>query len=180
MSKHGNSGVLANLSVPTSPTPIYRRIFNELRGGIINGRFPPGTRLPATRVLASELEVSRNTILHVFEDLFSEGYLESRVGDGTYVAKTLPEDHLLPRKAPALSAKLPRGNTPPRGNDHIALSARGRLLAELAVTTAPTVTKTFSPDIPAFDSFPLDTWGNMMAQSWRESQPNVFCRQHVW
>ena len=167
MSKNGNSGVLATLSVPTSTMPIYRRIFDELRGGILNGRFPPGTRLPATRVLANELEVSRNTILHVFEDLFSEGYLESRVGDGTYVAKTLPEDHLLPRKAPILDAKLPCGN------DQIALSARGRLLAELAVTTAPTLAKTFSPDIPAFNSFPLDTWGNMMAQSWRESQPNV-------
>lgn len=167
MSKSGNTGVLANLSVPASKLPIYRRIFDELRGGILNGRFPPGTRLPATRVLANELEVSRNTILHVFEELFSEGYLESRVGDGTYVAKTLPEDHLFSRTPPVSDALIPACS------DHIALSARGRLLAELAVTTAPTETEAFSPDIPAFDAFPLDTWGNMMAQSWRESQPNI-------
>jgi GntR family transcriptional regulator / MocR family aminotransferase len=167
MSKSGNSGVLASLSVGPSRLPIYRRIFDELRSGILNGRFPPGTRLPATRVLADELDVSRNTILHVFEELLSEGYLESRVGDGTYVAKPLPEDYLLTQES------CGDGTCEPDSTDHIALSSRGKLLAELAVTGAPMEAKVFSPDIPAFDAFPLDAWGNLMAQSWRESQPNI-------
>jgi GntR family transcriptional regulator/MocR family aminotransferase len=167
MSKSGNSGVLASLAVQPSPLPIYRRIFDELRNGILNGRFPPGTRLPATRVLASELDVSRNTILHVFEELLSEGYLESRVGDGTYVAKTLPEDYLLTQEEFVSSSDFSEST------DHIALSTRGKLLAELAAAGAVMESKVFSPDIPAFDAFPLDTWGSLMAQSWRASQPNI-------
>ncbi len=117
--------------------------------------------------LASELDVSRNTILHVFEELLSEGYLESRVGDGTYVAKSLPEDYLLTR------GELPTSIRLPDRTDHIALSARGKLLAELALSGVPMESKAFSPDIPAFDAFPLDAWGSLMAQSWRESQPNI-------
>jgi GntR family transcriptional regulator/MocR family aminotransferase len=167
MSKNGNAGVLANLSVSHSSGPIYRRILYELRKGILNGRFPPGTRLPATRVLASELDVSRNTILHVFEELFSEGYVESRVGDGTYVAKTLPEDYLLLPRASAPAAE------PASDIDHIKLSSRGRLLAELAVPQGTKAIHAFSPDIPAFDAFPLDVWSNLMTQNWRDTRPNV-------
>jgi GntR family transcriptional regulator / MocR family aminotransferase len=168
MSKSGNAGVLANLSVAHSSGPIYRRILQELRKGILSGRFPPGTRLPATRVLASELDVSRNTILHVFEELFSEGYVESRVGDGTYVAKTLPEDHLLLPRGPILIDTASASD-----NDHIKLSSRGQLLAELAVPHGPKAIHAFSPDIPALDAFPLDVWSNLMTQNWRDTRPNI-------
>ncbi|MFO1108066.1 MAG: PLP-dependent aminotransferase family protein [Bradyrhizobium sp.] len=167
MSKSGNSGVLASLTVQPSALPIYRRIFDELRNGILDGRFPPGTRLPATRVLASELDVSRNTILHVFEELLAEGYLESRVGDGTYVAKTLPEDYLLTQDDTFATSSFP--DAP----DHMALSGRGKLLAELAASGASMESRAFSPDIPAFDAFPLDAWGHLMSQSWRANQPNI-------
>src|SRR5258708_12229010 len=49
-------------------------------------------RLPPTRELAEELGVSRNTVVNAFEQLIAEGYLESKVGAGTYVTHVLPED----------------------------------------------------------------------------------------
>ena len=61
-------------------------------------RLPPGARLPATRLFAAELGVSRNIVVAAFEELTSEGYLEGRVGSGTYVVSDLPD---LPVNQPA-------------------------------------------------------------------------------
>lgn len=62
------------------------QIYGQLRDGIIDGRLAAGERLPSTRDLAVQLGVSRKTTLDVFERLVSEGFLQSRPGDGTFVA----------------------------------------------------------------------------------------------
>ncbi|MFX7063819.1 winged helix-turn-helix domain-containing protein, partial [Acinetobacter baumannii] len=61
---------------------------------IIDGVIQPKTRLPASRDLASEIHVSRNTVLTAYEQLQAEGYLEARTGHGTWVAEKLPESFL--------------------------------------------------------------------------------------
>src|SRR5262245_51150177 len=74
--------------------PLFRQVYGGLRAAILNGQLAPGGRLPATRTLAGELGVSRNTVVGAYEQLLAEGYLEGRVGSGTYVARTLPEEAL--------------------------------------------------------------------------------------
>src|ERR1043166_5146202 len=76
---------------PSSVTALHRQLYNQLRGSILSGRLSAGTRLPATRELAGELSLARNTVLNAFDQLYAEGYLTRRVGDGTYVLKELPE-----------------------------------------------------------------------------------------
>src|SRR6266852_7261967 len=71
--------------------PLYRQLYERLRGSILPGQLEAGTRLPSTRGLASELGVSRTTTALAYELLLLEGYLESRVGDGTRVARLHPE-----------------------------------------------------------------------------------------
>ncbi len=71
--------------------PLYRQLYERLRAAILTGQLEAGARLPSTRVLASELGVSRNTTALAYELLVLEGYIESRVGDGTRVAHVLPE-----------------------------------------------------------------------------------------
>ena len=51
-------------------------------------------RLPSTRALAIQLNVSRNTVLNAYQQLIAEGYFDGLVGNGTFVARVLP-DHLL-------------------------------------------------------------------------------------
>jgi GntR family transcriptional regulator/MocR family aminotransferase len=148
----------------TQAEPIYQQLYKQLRSAIITGRLAANTRLPASRVLASELKLSRNTVLAAFDLLNSEGYILTRTGDGAYVASTLPEDRFLPRE-PVMRAAL---GTPA---SHPALSARGRLLTDLSVTAGPQAPIPFVADIPAFDSFPLDSWARLMVQSWRQVQP---------
>lgn len=66
--------------------PLYRRIYLRLREAIEDGVLTAGTRLPSTRTLARDLKVSRNTVAAAFDQLHADGYLNQRVGDGTYVA----------------------------------------------------------------------------------------------
>src|SRR5262245_31195742 len=82
--------------------PLQRQLYTALREAILAGRLSPGTRLPATRVLARDLGAARNTVVAAFEQLVAEGYLASRVGDGTRVAAVLPEMLLHVRRTPVV------------------------------------------------------------------------------
>jgi GntR family transcriptional regulator / MocR family aminotransferase len=77
-----------------SPIALYRQIYDGLRDGIISGRFESGTRLPASRTLATSLGVSRITVTECYDRLVSEGYLETRRCSGTFVCTRLPERDL--------------------------------------------------------------------------------------
>ncbi|MEO8670987.1 MAG: PLP-dependent aminotransferase family protein [Tahibacter sp.] len=66
--------------------PLYAQLTRALKAAILAGRVAAGARLPATRVLARELELSRNTVLAAYEQLHAEGFLLGKVGSGSYVA----------------------------------------------------------------------------------------------
>ncbi|HVJ34688.1 MAG TPA: aminotransferase class I/II-fold pyridoxal phosphate-dependent enzyme, partial [Terriglobia bacterium] len=88
--------------------PLYRRIYLRLREAIEDGVLTAGTRLPSTRTLAQDLKVSRNTIAAAFDQLHADGYLNQRVGDGTYVAPLPPgkRRHPVPDSGSADPANL--------------------------------------------------------------------------
>lgn len=75
-------------------TPLYRQIYQTIRQAILTGEFQPTMPLPATRLLAKQLGVSRMTIVNAYDQLFAEGYLEAKTGAGTFVAARLPEELL--------------------------------------------------------------------------------------
>jgi hypothetical protein len=92
--------VLGTLSLDRGGEPLHRQLYGALREAILAGRLRPGTRLPATRTLARDVGAARNTVVTAFEQLVAEGYVESRVGDGTRVAAVLPR-RCCTRAAPA-------------------------------------------------------------------------------
>jgi GntR family transcriptional regulator/MocR family aminotransferase len=65
-------------------------IYRQLRRAIIDGRLPPGGRLPPTRELAAQLGVSRTTVTVAYDRLMGEGFITGRVGAGTFVSDDLP------------------------------------------------------------------------------------------
>ena len=85
---------------------LYLQVYRALRQAILEGRLPPGDRLPATRALARELGLSRNVVLLAYDQLYAEGYVEGRVGAGTFVAPELPET-LLEAPRPPSHASTP-------------------------------------------------------------------------
>jgi len=67
--------------------PLNGQLLRALKQGILDRRLPPGTRLPASRELAPALGLSRNTVLAAYEQLAAEGFIEGRIGSGSYVAE---------------------------------------------------------------------------------------------
>ncbi len=65
--------------------PLHAQLTRALRSALLNGRIGPGSPLPSSRRLATDLGVSRNTVLAAYEQLRAEGFLAGRVGSGTYV-----------------------------------------------------------------------------------------------
>lgn len=74
---------------PKNDESLQSQIRQKLVEGILVGSFASGSKLPSSRKLAKQLEVSRNTVVLVFQALIDEGYLESRERSGIYVSNDL-------------------------------------------------------------------------------------------
>lgn len=72
-------------------TPIFQQIADQLIVLIREGKLPTGKKLLSSRQMSELLGVHRKTVTQVFEDLASQGWLESKLGSGTFIAKNLPE-----------------------------------------------------------------------------------------
>ena len=66
---------------PRSDVPLYRQLFEQIRDSVQAGRFPNGTKLPATRELAGLLGLNRTTISAAYELLESEALISGHVGN---------------------------------------------------------------------------------------------------
>lgn len=66
---------------------LYVQIYEYIKSEIRGGRLLTGEKLPSTRILAENLQVSRSTVDLAYEQLVSEGYLEARPGSGYYVGQ---------------------------------------------------------------------------------------------
>lgn len=62
--------------------PLYQQIYEAYKKQILSGSLECGARLPATRKLASDLAVGRNTVEYAYQQLEMEGYVTARVGSG--------------------------------------------------------------------------------------------------
>lgn len=151
---------------PASETPLHRQLYRDLRQAILSSQLLPEMRLPATRTLADELDVSRNTVQSAFDQLKAEGYLESHVGSGTYVTQELPDNLNRVRGQSHLRSSSRRSVTAP---DESHLSERGQVLTDLELSSfrADEQPRAFRPGLPALDSFPIDTWSRLTTRRWR-------------
>ncbi|MGH2478926.1 MAG: PLP-dependent aminotransferase family protein, partial [Ktedonobacteraceae bacterium] len=160
--------------------PLYRQLYERLRGSILAGQLEAGTRLPSTRVLASELGVSRTTTTLAYELLLLEGYIESRVGDGTRVAHLQSEQLFQEsRNAHELNATGTSG-TPPA-----VYTRRSQLLIDMPYPEefythqAIGGTSLFLVGQPDVTSFPYETWARLLARHARHSLQAVSFYQYV-
>jgi len=68
--------------------PLHRQLERGLRDAIRDGRLEAGSVLPSSRALASQLGVSRGIVVETYEQLVAEGYVVSRLGGSTQVARS--------------------------------------------------------------------------------------------
>jgi GntR family transcriptional regulator/MocR family aminotransferase len=129
------------------------RIYRQLHEAVLDGRLRSGERLPPTRELARQLDVSRNTVALAYERLTAEGFLVGRVGAGTFVCATPP--------APATMPATQTGVVPPRP-----------VWQELAdaddATQAGPPQYDFSVGVPDARRFPAEAWRRQVARQLRD------------
>lgn len=146
---------------------LSQQLYQALRARVLDGRLSSGTRLPATRDLAKVLALSRNSVVRAYDQLYAEGYIESRVGDGTYVSR-------LPKLSTQLSTGLSLGlstglstfsskytedlSTPARSSEPLE-----RLKSNHLPPPKSGAPRAFRVGIPAFDLFPFDVWAKLQA-----------------
>jgi GntR family transcriptional regulator/MocR family aminotransferase len=143
-----------------------------LRRLILDGELPAGSPLPPTRRLASELGVSRSTLVRVYEQMLVEGYLQSRGGSGTLVSEALPA--ALPASA---RRTHPATNHSTQASLATSLSQRGREIAQHA-TSSRIQGGAFLPGAPDVGLFPFATWRRLLAKNIRFEQRHLARYSH--
>src|ERR1700722_7477800 len=83
-----------SLNLPFGKQDLWRWLYTELRGAILDGRLKPGARMPSTRSLGKQYSLSRGTVVAAFDQLQAEGYTRTEVGSGTYVASGVPDRYI--------------------------------------------------------------------------------------
>lgn len=129
-----------------------RRLHACLRQAVLQGQLSAGTQLPASRVLAAELGLARNTVIHAYNQLATEGLVHTnRRGTWVQAVGTAP----LPRPArAALRQDLSQ-----------------RALQQHPLPLATELAGAFAPGVPSLAEFPQAAWRRLQDRVWRELGP---------
>ena len=140
--------------------PIAAQLGRQLRQMILSGRMARRARLPSCRALADDLGISRATVVLVYEQLASEGYVEGRRGAGMFVSSALPEQVLQVAASviPHTPAPMPK-KAAPRAQS--ALSA-----------TRPFQVGAIDPEL-----FPFQDWARLLQRAWRAPRRELLAHQ---
>ncbi len=150
-----------------SKEAVYKVLAEAIKQAISDGRLKPGARMPSTREFAESLQISRQTVLRAFEELISQGYLDSAVGSGTYVSERLP----LPQEETNHSKKEQSIAAAP-----LSLSNYAKRLLKTYSTQAAaedeTEEMTFGISNPA--ELPLTVWERMLLRHCHLADPSLY------
>ncbi len=144
------------------PRSLQQQLYDALREMILSGQLPAGTRIPPTRALCTELEVSRITVVTAIKQLTSEGYVHGIPGRGTFVAEALPESMLTMDAEPTSPEATPLTHR---------LSKRGAAIVSYPME-APTVSHIFQPGVPDVTQFPWHIWQRIVTRILKTYSPH--------
>jgi len=139
-----------------SPVALSAQLAEALRRLIAEGMLRPGDALPASRTLAIDLGLGRNTVTEAYDRLAAAGYLDARRGAGSFVAANPPAYEMQGRPASAAGA-----------GPALTLSRRATaVLAEPAIE----IGRAFALCMPDLTLLRLDVWQRLLAQAWRDAR----------
>jgi GntR family transcriptional regulator / MocR family aminotransferase len=153
-------GVVALISVDCrARKPLHQQIYDSFRDRIIRRELRAGELVPSSRRLARELRVSRLPVLNAYAQLLAEGYFESRVGAGTFIASSLPAQH---RSLGATAARIDRASR--------RISSRAAAMPRYERPVWAGSLGPFQIGQPDLHSFPMDIWSKLIARYSRRVQ----------
>jgi GntR family transcriptional regulator / MocR family aminotransferase len=133
--------------------PLFRQVYIHARSAILARKLRSGAKLPSTRWLAAQLEISRSCVIEAYEQLLAEGYTEGKIGSGTFVAVDLPTIERSTRRGAD-----PKPKTQPR------LTQRAREFAD-AVPAADSLRVPFDTGCSSMDAVTVATWASINRRS---------------
>lgn len=145
-----------------SKVPIYQQLYDWYRQAILIGQLRPGQRVPSTRSLAVELNVSRIPVSSAYDQLLAEGYFETFTGAGTCVAQSIPDD-ALNFAGKGIGAK--------EQVEHRKVTRRVAQRVALLRTSPQTWSNNLVPfrvSLPALEHFPTTVWSKLVNRHLRE------------
>src|SRR5690606_3837103 len=149
------------------------RLCAALREAVRTGQATLGERLPSTRDLARDLGLSRVTVEAAYAQLETEGYLQRRVGQGSFVAVDMQR-----AGAGAVTRRKSAqgGRRGPAGKGGVpALSRRGQRMVDTGGCAEPDRARAFAAGSPDLGAFPLDLWRQLLQRRLRHSaEPLLF------
>ncbi|PSM33088.1 PLP-dependent aminotransferase family protein [Escherichia coli] len=146
---------------------LHARIQRAIRQLILDGALDVGRPLPASRALAQSLGVSRDTVEAAYSQLHAEGFIDRRVGSGSFVSERA---QVPPRRGTSQRAKLYRES--PR------LSQRGAAIFQNGGVREALTPRPFAPGVPETRSFPLQTWERLQRQVLKEHGTLALTHSH--
>lgn len=170
MPTHKNTPLVVSLPLgaPEPGVTLQRWLYEALREAILNGRLPGSSQLPSTRALAEHYKVARGTVQAAYQQLLSEGYLQSRTGSGTHVSEVLPDATLnsgYVRRSITPSVETPVA--PPETPWIQRLNAIKPIFARHAVAPGQ---RPFFPHRGDVGAFPVDLWRKLHLHQLRSSR----------
>jgi len=165
MIKRAGGELLFAITIDRASTrSITAQVYGAVKRLIVSGDLAVGKRLPSSRTLARELNISRTTAIAVFERLASEGLIVSRTGSGSFVSE-------------AIEAQRPRAVVPVEAT-YTATTKLADLIAEASPRffqrlSHPQKPRAFVTGMPALDMFPLALWSQLSAKHWREPRDYI-------
>lgn len=140
-----------------SALALHARIQRAIRQLILDGALDVGRPLPASRMLAASLDVSRDTVEAAYSQLHAEGFIERRVGSGSFVSER--------------AQKSPSRNVVRRINaqrEAVRLSERGAAMFRNGGVREFLSPRPFVPGVPETRSFPISVWERLQRQVLKE------------
>jgi GntR family transcriptional regulator / MocR family aminotransferase len=145
----------------TAAEPLHQQLYRQIRDELAAGSFNNNSsRLPSSRALAAGFGVSRFTVNLALARLHAEGYLQSKIGSGTFISEALPETFLSARTTQA----TPSTERPPRLSNRVKNIPDHRAGKQFDFGIAGPPGVSFVPAVAALDEFPIEIWERLRAQ----------------
>jgi GntR family transcriptional regulator / MocR family aminotransferase len=145
----------------TASEPLHQQLYRQIRDELASGAFNHNSsRLPSSRALAADFGVSRFTVNLALSRLHAEGYLQSKIGSGTFISEASPESFL--------SARTTQSRTPierpPRLSERVKSIPDHRAGKQFDFGIAGPPGVSFVPAVAALDEFPIEIWERLRTE----------------
>jgi len=146
-----------------TPNSIYINLYKSIKSAIINRSIKENYKLPPTRILARDLEISRSTVIKAYELLSLENFVKSVPGSGYFVTSL---------KHKKMYYNL---QTNSKAYEYPTISEKGIVFQKNIHIINNAVSNdniAFKPGLPPLDIFPINKWKKLKNLYWNSVRPS--------